>query len=313
MIAVVVAAPRKEHRTEVAKVAGAAVAGFDHRGRGVAAVVAGPLVGVVALVVVAVVSVLVAVTARTALVLPGIGLGLGAIEDCIARGRSINITLIFSLERHAEVAEAYLRGLERLVEDGGDPTRVASVASFFVSRVDTEADRRLAELGRDDLQGRLAVANARLAYRQYLTLFSGERWERHLPLAGMELATLSERLGAYFGSKQGVLVVRAGGNEAWQLQDGDVILSIDGREPNSAAHATRILRSYQRGEKLQLRVMRERKERTLQVTLPGGGKLGIYQPRHARPKSMNARSARKPKSRPRKAAKKTTGKKRGKR
>ena len=76
--------------------------------------------------------------------IPGTEPGLGAIEDCIAAGRSINITLIFSLERHAEVIEAYLRGLERLVADGGDPAPVASVASFFVSRVDTEADRRLA-------------------------------------------------------------------------------------------------------------------------------------------------------------------------
>jgi transaldolase len=103
--------------------------------------------------------------------------GLGAIEDSIAAGRSINITLIFSLERHAAVAEAYVRGLERLVEAGGDPTHVASVASFFVSRVDTEADRRLAEVGREDLQGRLAVANAKLAYEQYLEVFSGPRWE----------------------------------------------------------------------------------------------------------------------------------------
>jgi transaldolase len=103
--------------------------------------------------------------------------GLGAIEDSIAAGRSINITLIFALDRHAAVAEAYLRGLERLVEGGGDPTHVASVASFFVSRVDTEADRRLAEVGREDLQGRLAVDNAKLAYEQYLEVFSGPRWE----------------------------------------------------------------------------------------------------------------------------------------
>jgi transaldolase len=102
--------------------------------------------------------------------------GLGAIEDSIAAGRSINVTLIFALGRHAEVAEAYVRGLERLVEGGGDPTNVVSVASFFVSRVDTEADRRLAEIGNDDLQGRLAVANAKLAYQQYLEIFSGERW-----------------------------------------------------------------------------------------------------------------------------------------
>jgi transaldolase len=104
--------------------------------------------------------------------------GLGAIEDAIAAGRSINVTLIFSLQRHAAVAEAYVRGLERLLEAEGDPSTVASVASFFVSRVDTEADRRLEERGRTDLQGKLAVANAKLAYRQYLEVFSGERWER---------------------------------------------------------------------------------------------------------------------------------------
>jgi transaldolase len=109
--------------------------------------------------------------------IPGTEPGLGAIEDCIAGGRSINVTLIFSLARHAEVAEAYVRGLERLVEDGGDPSRVISVASFFVSRVDTETDRRLDEIGRTDLQGKLAVANAKLAYQHYLDVFSGPRWD----------------------------------------------------------------------------------------------------------------------------------------
>ena len=104
--------------------------------------------------------------------------GLPAIEEMIARGRNINVTLIFSLERYVEVVEAYLRGLERLVESGRDPTRVASVASFFVSRVDTEADRRLEEVGApDDLKGKLAVANAKLAYQRYKELFSGDRWE----------------------------------------------------------------------------------------------------------------------------------------
>jgi transaldolase len=103
--------------------------------------------------------------------------GLGAIEECIAGRRSINVTLTFSLERHAEVAEAYVRGLERLKERGGDLGSVNSVASFFVSRVDTEADRRLEELGRADLQGRLAIANAKLAYQQYLEVFSGPRWD----------------------------------------------------------------------------------------------------------------------------------------
>jgi transaldolase len=104
--------------------------------------------------------------------------GLGAIEDVIAKGRSINVTLIFSLRRYAEVAESYIRGIERLVAEGGDPTVVASVASFFVSRIDTEADRRLEEIGgHDDLKGKLAIANAKLAYRHYQKVFSGPRWE----------------------------------------------------------------------------------------------------------------------------------------
>jgi transaldolase len=103
--------------------------------------------------------------------------GLPAIEEMIARGRSTNITLIFSLDRYAEVAEAYIRGLERLVAAGGDPSPVASVASFFVSRVDTEADRRLDEAGHPELKGKLAVANAKLAYQRYKEIFRGARWE----------------------------------------------------------------------------------------------------------------------------------------
>jgi transaldolase len=104
--------------------------------------------------------------------------GLPAIEESIARGIPINVTLIFSLERHREVAEAYLRGLERLIESGGDPSRLASVASFFVSRVDTEADKRLDEIGgHDELKGKLAIANAKLAYQSYKEIFSGDRWQ----------------------------------------------------------------------------------------------------------------------------------------
>src|SRR5881394_979758 len=85
--------------------------------------------------------------------------GLGAIEDCVAHGKSINITLIFSLQRYAEVVDAYLRGLERLVAGGGDPSHVHSVASFFVSRVDTEADKRLDVIGGKalELRGKLAI------------------------------------------------------------------------------------------------------------------------------------------------------------
>ena len=118
--------------------------------------------------------------------------GLAAIEDVIAKGKSINVTLIFSLQRYAEVAESYIRGLERLVAEGGDPTKVFSVASFFVSRIDTEADRRLDELDGSDptrpggvraggdlqnLKGKLAIANAKLAYQHYRQAFAGERWE----------------------------------------------------------------------------------------------------------------------------------------
>jgi transaldolase len=106
--------------------------------------------------------------------------GLSAIEDCIAHGRSINVTLIFSLERYREVVESYLRGLERLVASGGEPATVRSVASFFVSRVDSETDKRLEAIGSKQalaLRGKLAVANAKLAYEHYRQAFSGPRWE----------------------------------------------------------------------------------------------------------------------------------------
>ena len=104
--------------------------------------------------------------------------GLPAIEDCIAAGIPINITLIFSLERYRAVVAAYQRGVSRLVADGGDPSKVHSVASFFVSRIDTEADRRLEELGNTELQGKLGIANAKLAYRHFEEAFSGADWQR---------------------------------------------------------------------------------------------------------------------------------------
>jgi transaldolase len=102
--------------------------------------------------------------------------GLVAIEEMISRGKSINVTLIFSLERYREVARAYIRGIKRLVEGRGDPSGVRSVASFFVSRIDSEADRKLEELGADDLKGELAIANAKLAYQVYKQVFGGARW-----------------------------------------------------------------------------------------------------------------------------------------
>jgi transaldolase len=104
--------------------------------------------------------------------------GLQAIEDTIAAGIPVNVTLIFSLERHRAVAEAYVRGVQRLVDGGGDPSKVASVASFFVSRVDTEADKRLDEIGgHDELKGKLAIANAKLAYETYREVFATAEWE----------------------------------------------------------------------------------------------------------------------------------------
>ncbi len=102
--------------------------------------------------------------------------GLIAIEEMISRGRSINVTLVFSLERYREVARAYIRGIQRLVENGGDPSGVYSVASFFISRIDSEADDRLEELGADDLKGRLAIDNGKLAYQAYKDIFGGSRW-----------------------------------------------------------------------------------------------------------------------------------------
>src|SRR4051812_47431414 len=105
--------------------------------------------------------------------------GLKAIEDSIAIGIPINVTLIFSLERHRKVAEAYVRGIQRFVDGGGDPSgKLASVASFFVSRVDTEADKRLDAVGgHDELKGKLAIANAKLAYQTYEEVFSSPEWE----------------------------------------------------------------------------------------------------------------------------------------
>jgi transaldolase len=113
--------------------------------------------------------------------IPATAAGVPAIEAMTAEGRSINVTLIFSLTRYAEVLEAYLSGLEALARSGGDLSSVHSVASFFVSRVDTEVDRRLEEQGAnqmDTLGGQAAVAQAKLAYRLFRKTHSGERWNR---------------------------------------------------------------------------------------------------------------------------------------
>jgi transaldolase len=109
--------------------------------------------------------------------IPATEAGLPAIEEAIARGISINVTLIFSLERYAAVVQAYIAGLERLVAAGGDPADLRSVASFFISRVDSEADRRLEAAGHGELAGKLGIANAKLAYRHFTETFAGPRWD----------------------------------------------------------------------------------------------------------------------------------------
>ena len=119
--------------------------------------------------------------------IPATAEGIPAIEAMIAEGRSINITLIFSLARYAEVIEAYLAGLETFAGGGGDLSAVHSVASFFVSRVDTEVDRRLEAIGTEEalgLRGRAAVAQAKLAYQLFQERFSGERWQRLAAVGG---------------------------------------------------------------------------------------------------------------------------------
>ncbi|HVM25108.1 MAG TPA: transaldolase [Candidatus Limnocylindrales bacterium] len=109
---------------------------------------------------------------------PGTEAGVTAFEELTAAGVSVNVTLLFAVPRYEEVAEAYVRGLERRLENGERIDRVASVASFFVSRVDSTIDKRLEELGRGDLAGKAGVANAKLAYEAFGRIFSGERWER---------------------------------------------------------------------------------------------------------------------------------------
>jgi transaldolase len=109
---------------------------------------------------------------------PGTEPGVQAFEELTARGVNVNVTLLFAVERYREIAEAFLRGLERRLDSGESIERSASVASFFVSRVDTKVDAALEKLGREDVRGLAAVANAKLAYAAFQEIFAGERWQR---------------------------------------------------------------------------------------------------------------------------------------
>ncbi|WP_438488593.1 transaldolase [Streptomyces sp. S186] len=116
---------------------------------------------------------------NTLIKIPATKAGLPAITEVIGLGISVNVTLIFSLERYREVMDAYLAGLEKAKAAGLDLSEIRSVASFFVSRVDTEIDKRLEKLGTDEakaLKGKAALANARLAYQAYEEVFASDRW-----------------------------------------------------------------------------------------------------------------------------------------
>jgi transaldolase len=140
--------------------------------------------------------------------IPATDAGLPAIEESIARGIPVNVTLIFSVKRYEEVAEAYIRGVERLTAAGGDPRRVASVASFFVSRVDTAVDKLLNEVIQRapgspramtaiSLTGKSAIANARVAYARFREIVATPRWGK-LAAAG---ARVQRPLWASTGTK----------------------------------------------------------------------------------------------------------------
>jgi len=109
--------------------------------------------------------------------IPGTGEGVEAFEELTALGANVNVTLLFAVERYEAIAEAFIRGLERRVENGESINESASVASFFVSRVDTKVDKALELTGHEELCGKAAVANAKIAYESFQRIFSGPRWE----------------------------------------------------------------------------------------------------------------------------------------
>ncbi len=110
--------------------------------------------------------------------IPATSEGIPAIRQSISEGININVTLLFALDQYEAVAEAYLAGLESYLDGGGDVRKVASVASFFVSRLDSKADPLLKERGETDLLGELGVANAQLAYERFTQIFRGPRWDK---------------------------------------------------------------------------------------------------------------------------------------
>ena len=109
---------------------------------------------------------------------PATAEGIPAVRVLIGEGVNVNVTLIFSIENYLDVAEAYIAGLEDFAAKGGDVSKVASVASFFVSRVDTYTDKNLNELGLTEYLGKTAVANSKVAYKKFREILNGERWKK---------------------------------------------------------------------------------------------------------------------------------------
>ncbi len=121
--------------------------------------------------------------------------GLSAITEVIGHGISVNVTLIFSIERYGKVIDAYFAGLNKALANGHDISKIHSVASFFVSRVDTEIDKRLATLGREDLKSKAAVANAQLAYELYQSRFNSPEWKELVTKGAREQRPLMASTG----------------------------------------------------------------------------------------------------------------------
>jgi transaldolase len=117
---------------------------------------------------------------------PATDAGIPAIEELIASGVNVNVTLIFAISNYEQVANAYIHGLQRALDAGMDLHSIASVASFFVSRVDTAVDAALADVGSKALRGKIAIANAKLAYQRFKEIFSGQDWDR-LASAGAQV------------------------------------------------------------------------------------------------------------------------------
>ena len=145
----------------------------------------------------------------------------------------------------------------RVLRDGKNKDFVVVARPMMFGRTHLQ-HARCPDGGRDGASAMAAMPACPASFR---TFFPGE-------FGGMELASITPKLGAYFGANDGVLVVQAPENDAFKLEDGDVIQAIDGRKPDDGAHAMRILRSYKSGEKLNLTVLRQRKPLTLAITMP---------------------------------------------